>query len=114
MTSVFRWLGQGWILFPSFIFELDVLERHRRPAGVEIGKSLILRDPAAVDDVTVNWLPFLVEQLDPNLAPKFLQRLGGMTLVQHLSRIGPVLKVAVVRDPALERDRVILRAAQAF
>src|SRR4030095_3751424 len=70
----FGWVTERQVLFPPFVFELDVFDGDGVAAGIQIGQALELAYPAAMDDVAVHRLPGFIQQLDANLAAHWLER----------------------------------------
>src|ERR1041384_5257758 len=110
----FRRLAQRKVVLPALVLQLNVLEGDRVAARIEIGKRLILGDPAAMHDVAMYRLAFLVQQFDANLFAEIFQRLGSCPFIEHLRGIGPIFEILVVSHAALERNRFIPRPAQAL
>src|SRR5438477_8621485 len=103
------------VAFPAFIFQLDVLDSDGIRIGIEVGKYLIFRNPAAVNFVGENELSSLIVELQNDVFPEIFQRnfcaWAGTKLPDV---IGPVLEFGIMRNAALKRDRFIFGAARRF
>src|SRR4051812_25486088 len=80
------------VVFPAFVFELDVFDGDGVAAGIQIDQALELAYPAAMDDVAVHRLPGFIQQLDANLAAQVLERTRRRAPIEHLRGIGPFLE----------------------
>ena len=104
----FLGLGHRGVPNPPLVLQLDGADHHRVAAGVELGKRLIFRHPAAEDVVGQDLLALVVVHLDGDVFAERRQRHRRIALeIVHL--VGPVLKGGVVGDPGLERDGGVRR-----
>ena len=89
-----------------------MLDRDGVGVGVEVGQRLVLRHPGAVHLVREHELAGLVVELDDEVLAEVLQRhLRAEAGAEVPDLVGPLLELVVVGDAALERDRLVLRAA---
>src|SRR5262249_55089536 len=105
-------LDDAVVALPSLVLALDVLDGHRACVGVEGGAGLGVPSPAAEQLVAARERTGLVVELDDDVLAEVLEgdlRAQPGAEVPHL--VGPLLELGVVRDAALERDRVELGAA---
>src|SRR5829696_8458795 len=65
-----RRLGNGDIALPALVFQLKRLDGHSVRVGIELRKTLVLRDPAAKDVVGEHFLTGLVVSLDRDVLAK--------------------------------------------
>src|SRR5207253_2465445 len=83
--------GRLDIAFPALIFKFNMLDGYRICIGVEIGKGLEFRHPAAVHSVGDSLLPRFVIHLNNEIFTKVLQRyLPSETGFEILVRIKPL------------------------
>ena len=90
-----------------------MLDRDRVRVGVEIGQGLVLGDPAAEDAVREGELARLVVDLDDDVLAEVRQRgLDAEAGAEVPDLVRPPLELEVVRDAALEGDRLELRPSR--
>ena len=100
------------VALPALVLELERLDRDGVGVGVEIGQRLEFRHPAAEHLVGDRQLAGLVVDLDDDVLAEVLQRhLGAEPGAEVPDLVGPALELGVVRDAALQRDRLVLGAA---
>lgn len=105
-----HWFRQQQIPRPAFVFKLDALNGNGVGAGVQIGKSLILRRPAAVHVVRANQLPCFVVEFDQDILPELVQRhFRSQAGAQFPNQVGPVFKGRVFGQSTFHGDGVKLR-----
>src|SRR5215204_3447270 len=63
-------LGHRMVPLPAFVLEFDVLDRNRIGVRIEIGKHLVLGNPAAEDLVGEHELARLVVELEDDVLAK--------------------------------------------
>src|SRR4051812_4664312 len=67
-------LSDSYVTTPSFVLQLDVLDGDRIGVGVQVGQSLVFRDPAAEQIVGDHQLSGLVVHLNGDRLAKVLER----------------------------------------
>src|SRR5262249_22294828 len=103
------------VALPSLVLELEMLDRHRVRVGVQVRKRLELGDPATEHLVSDRELAGLVVQLDDDVLAEVLERhLGSESRAEVPHLVGPLLELGVVRDAALECERLELGAPRRF
>src|SRR5262249_5587334 len=103
------------VALPALVLELEVLDRHCVRIRVQIRKRLEFGHPCPIDLECEHGLACLVVDLDDEILAEALQRnLGTETGSEIPYLVGPLLEIDVVRDSALERDRLVLCSARRF
>src|SRR5262245_33728056 len=107
-----RRLDHRGVPLEAFRLELEVLDQDGVGVRVQVGERLVLGRPAAKQLVGERELPGLVVDLEDDVLAEVLERhLGAETGAVVPDLVRPRLELGVVRDAALERDRVVLRPA---
>src|SRR5208337_3644965 len=93
---------------PSFIFELDVLDRHGICVCVEIRHRAIPRYPAVIKLVSNGQMPSLAVNLKNDILAEILERyLRPEPCTQIPYAASPILKFGVLGDPLLQYHSVV-------
>jgi hypothetical protein len=94
------------VSFPTFIFQLDLLNSDSSRIGVEVGKYLIFRNPASVNFVGENELSGLIVDLQSEVFAEVSKgNFCAWAGAKAPDFVGPVFEFRIVRNTALERDR---------
>src|SRR5690348_15778855 len=92
-----------------------MLNGHRVRIGIEVRQCLKLGGPAAIDLVGECELARLVVDLDDDVFTKVFQRhFAAQTRAEVPYLVGPLFKLGVVSNAALESDRFIFSPARRF
>src|SRR5262249_33314042 len=107
-----RGLDHGGVPLEAFRLELEVLDQDRVRVRVQVGERLVLGRPATKQLVGERELPGFVVDLEDDVLAEVLEGdLGAEPGAVVPDLVRPGLELGVVRDAALERDRVVLRPA---
>src|SRR5205823_1792774 len=101
--------------FPAFVLQFEVLNGDGVLVRVQVRKGLKFRYPTAIDLVADRELTrFVVDVKNEILAEIFQRNFRAEAGTEVPNFVRPFLKLGVVGNAALERDRFILGAARRF
>src|SRR2546423_7055494 len=82
--------------------------------GIQLGQGLVFRDPALIDFIAKHWLTRLIEEFDTYVPTQTFEGRRWITAIHHLRCVCPILEIGIVRDAALQGDRIVLGAPEAL